>query len=44
MMQRIRDTVRDLFTSGGWRRHPLACLLIAAVILFIVLGLMARPL
>lgn len=43
-MQRIRETVRDLFTPGGWRRHPLACLLIGAMILFIILGLTARPL
>lgn len=44
MMQSIREAIRDLFRPGGWRRHPLACVLIAAVIAFILLGLVARPL
>lgn len=44
MMETIRETVRDLFTPGGWRRHPVLCAIALVVLVVIVLGLLARPL
>ncbi len=43
MMMRLRDTVRDLFRPGGLRRHPLLAGVALAVVAFIIIGLVMRP-
>ncbi len=44
MMMRLRDTIRDLFRPGGLRRHPALAAIALAVVAFIVIGLVLRPL
>ena len=44
MMNRIRDSVRDLLTPGGLRRHPILAAAALLVIVIVVFGLILRPL
>ncbi|BBE11051.1 hypothetical protein HH1059_11990 [Halorhodospira halochloris] len=43
MMDRIRDTVRDLAEPGGIRRHPVIAGILSLLVALVIVGLIMRP-